>query len=672
MLAQQDPERDAICLQDEEAPCIVACPIRQDARDYIQLIARRRFKEALQVVRNRNVLPATCGRICTHPCEPECRRNRLDKPLAIAALKRFLADLDREYLVNKPEIKYPEKIAIIGAGPTGVSAAHDLAILGYKCTIFEALGDPGGLLGVGVPIFRLPRKELQKDIDVVKKMGVEIRFNTKIGVDMTIDDLKAQGFAAILIAVGLPLSRHLPIKGVELDGALKGVSFLHEVNSTGMARIGERVLVIGGGAVAMDCARTALRLHPKEVHIVCLESRKEMPTTDFEIEETLHEGAILHTSLGPKRILGENGRVKGLETLKVQSVFDPQGRFNPTFFEGSEETIEADTIILAIGQSSDLSFLNGNDCIQATRGGTIVVDKETFMTNLPGVFAGGDIVLGRGTLTYGLAHGKKAALTIHNFLRKDNKRDERFNDLSPIPELAQRRIDLIKKEDRIVMPALPDEKRKSSFEEVELGFSEEEAVKEAQRCMNCGGGAVVAPELCVGCLTCVRACPFEIPKINAQKVAYINGDCQSCGICVVECPAGAIKFKSYYEDQGFTELRLALEKTITSKKDRPIIVNLYCHYSGFIPGSKDLPEDMVNVGILGLSKISPLLFFNAFEHGADEILISHCKREDCHYGNACMEWAERKIGFAKALLNAVGIGNEKIKTLCRVALNLQP
>lgn len=655
-----------------ETPCILACPIRQDARDYIQLIARRKFNKAFQVVRERNILPSACGRICTHPCEDKCRRNKIDKPLAIAWLKRFLSDRVSSDCPKRCEIRFPEKIAIIGAGPTGLAAAHDLTILGYKCTVFEALGQAGGMIGVGVPVFRLPRKEIEKDIDVIKKLGVEFRFNIKVGEDITIDDIRKEDFSAIFITVGFPLSKHLPIKGVELKGVLKGVDFLNEANSIGKAAIGENVLVIGGGAVAMDCARTALRLGPKEVHISCLESRREMPTSNYEIEETLHEGIILHTSLGPKRILGENGVVKGLETLKVRSVFDEQGRFNPSFHEGSEDTIEADTIILAIGQGSDLSVINGVEGIQTTRGGTIVVDKETLMTDVPGIFAGGDIVLGRGTMTLGLEHGKKAALTIHNFLRNERERDGKFDNFEPIPELAQRRVELIKTEERAGMSAIKDHKRKTSFEEVELGFDEETAVREAQRCMNCGAGAKVSPDLCVGCLTCVRVCPFEIPVINNDNVAYINGDCQSCGICVVECPANAIGFKGPYEDQGEVELTNAIEGLNGKKK--PIIVHLFCHYSRFASANPKFvnPDSLfcdprygiVNVGVLGLSKIDPALLLHAFEKGADGILVSVCKDAECHYGNACMEWTNRRIDNAKSLLNAVGVDQDRVRVSC--------
>ncbi|CAG0941134.1 partial glutamate synthase (NADPH/NADH) small chain, partial [Candidatus Brocadiaceae bacterium] len=561
----------------EEAPCILACPIRQDARDYVQLIARGRFGEAFRLVRERNPLPAACGRICTHPCETKCRRNSTDAPIAIAWLKRFLGDNFSEEIRKTTTEKYPERIAIIGAGPAGLAAANDLALLGYSCTIFESNSTPGGMLRMGVPTYRLPRTAIDNDVEFIKKLGVEIQYNTTFGVDITFDSLKKKGFSAIFIGVGLLESRMLNIEGAQLDGVLKGVSFLNEVNTTGSGRIGKNVLVIGGGAVAMDCARTALRLKPNKVSVACLESRKEMPTTDFEIEEAVHEGAVLYNSVGPKRIIGKDGKVTGLETLKVKYVFDEQKRFNPAFYEGSESIIEADTIILAIGQASDLSFLKGQEGIQVTRGGTIIVNPHNFSTSVHGIYAGGDVVLGRGTMTEGMAQGKKAAIAIHNTLRNTAIKDEKWAEKPAVPDVIPSRIAFIKKEQKQEMPTMPLDERLSNFDEVELGFQLNAAVKEAQRCMNCGAGAFVDDNLCVGCLTCVRICPFEVPKIKkGDATAYIDGDCQSCGLCVVECPAKAIDFKTPLEDCGKDALEAVFqEESIRGVK--PLIINFYAN-----------------------------------------------------------------------------------------------
>jgi len=649
---------------DEEAPCIVACPIRQDARDYIQLIARGRFSDAIKVVAERNALPSACGRICTHPCETECRRKDIDKPIAIAWLKRFLADGffndTTQGKVKHAEVKYSEKIAIIGAGPAGLAAAKDLSLLGYQCTIFEAHSGPGGMLRMGVPTYRLPREFMDKDIKFITDLGVDIKYNTTVGKDIPFDNLK-NDFDITFLAVGLPVTRRLPIEGTDLDGVQDAITFLKSANCHDNAKVGSNVLVIGGGAVAMDCARTALRLGPKEVNIVCLEHRNEMPTSDYEIEETLHEKAILHASLGPRRIIGENGKVTGLETLKVKSVFDSQERFNPSFHEGSESIINADTIILAIGQSSDLSFLEGHEEIGVTRGGTIAADAETLSTGMPGVFAGGDVVLGRGTLTMGLGHGKKAAISIHNYLRKISKTDHKFRNVKPINELSktETRVDKIKREVRDEMPALDPDTRAGNFDEVELGFTEEIAVREAMRCMNCGNGASVSSDACIACLTCVRVCPFEIPKIKEdENFAYIDNDCQSCGMCVVECPAKAIEFKGPYEDMGKGQLDEVFNKAKTSE---PLIINFYCSYNLDLALSKEeLPENIRQVNLLSLGKLSPGLILDAFEKGADGVLITSCD-DSCHFGDSCNTWAEQRAKTSINFLASIGIEKKRIK-----------
>ncbi|MEP9411332.1 MAG: FAD-dependent oxidoreductase [Candidatus Brocadia sp.] len=650
----------------EEAPCTIACPIRQDARDYVQLIARGRFHEAFRLVRERNPLPAACGRICTHPCETKCRRNSTEAPIAIAWLKRFLGDNFSQETRKTTNEKYPEKIAIIGAGPAGLAAANDLALLGYSCTIFESNQTPGGMLRMGVPTYRLPRTAIDNDVEYIKKLGVEIRYNTTFGADITFDSLKKDGFAAVFIGVGLPESRSLNIEGVNLDGVLKGVSFLNEVNTTGSARIGKNVLVIGGGAVAMDCARTALRLKPDKVSVVCLESRKEMPTTDFEIEEAVHEGVTLYNSVGPKRILGKNGRVSGLETLKVKYVFDEQKRFNPAFYEGSEFIIEADTIILAIGQMSNLSFLKGQEGIQITRGGTIIVNPDTFSTSVHGIYAGGDVVLGRGTMTESMAQGKKAAIAIHNALRNTALKDEKWVEKPAVPDIAASRLSLIKKEPKQEMPTMPLDERLKNFDEVELGFPLNIAVKEAQRCMNCGAGALVDDNLCVGCLTCVRICPFEVPKIKrGDTTAYIDGDCQSCGLCIVECPAKAISFKTPLEDRGKDTLESAFQQKFIQDV-KPLIINFYCQYSAYREEKESTTDNLLashfmRVGVLGLGKVDPSLYLRAFELGAHGVLITACKDDICHFCKE-KEWVERRAKYTTQLLSGLEMDIRRFQT----------
>jgi NADPH-dependent glutamate synthase beta chain and related oxidoreductases len=522
------------------------------------------------------------------------------------------------------------------------------------------------MLRMGVPTYRLPRVSIDNDVHCIQKLGVEIRYNTTFGVDITFESLKKDGFSVVFLGVGLLESRTLNIEGVQLEGVLKGVSFLHEVNTTGRARIGKNVLVIGGGAVAMDCARTALRLKPGRVSVACLESRKEMPTTDFEIEEAVHEGAVLYNSVGPKRIIGKDGKVAGLEILKVKYVFDEQKRFNPAFHEGSESVIEADTIILAIGQASNLTFLRGQEGIQVTRGGTIIANPATLSTSVHGVYAGGDIVLGRGTMTESMAQGKKAAIAIHNTLRSSALKDEKWADKPAVPDVAASKIALIKKEQKQEMPTMSLDKRLSNFDEVELGFTLNAAVREAQRCMNCGAGASVDDNLCVGCLTCVRICPFEVPKIaKGNTTAYIDGDCQSCGLCIVECPAKAIRFKTPMEDCGKDALEAVFqEKFVHGIK--PFIVNFYCQYSAYKEGKESATDDLLvfhfrRVGVLGLGKVEPSLYLRAFELGAHGVLVTACKDDTCHFCHE-QEWIERRSRFTSQLLSGLGMDTRRFRT----------
>jgi NADPH-dependent glutamate synthase beta subunit-like oxidoreductase len=372
--------------------------------------------------------------VCGHPCETACRRGNLDSPISIRALKRFLTERHGpesrnpiDLVPEKPRVLHEEKIAIIGSGPAGLSAAHDLALLGYRVTVFEASAVPGGMMHLGIPEYRLPRDVLQAQIREILDLGPELRLNSRLGKDFSLTDLRAQGYQAVLLAFGLHRSRDLQVPGNELDGVMKGIDFLLNVNLGYQFSIGKRVVVIGGGNVAIDVARSALReqqkrtvqalsgtllpdsLSPSEMDVAMkelMESREEMPAFGQEIEEGVEEGLKLHPSLGPRKFVGKDGRVIGVETIYCTSVFDAQRRFNPTFEPGTETVIPCDTVILAIGQASDLSFLGPNDNIETTRQGTVKIDTETLMTTAPGVFAAGDIAFGPRLIISAVADGK--------------------------------------------------------------------------------------------------------------------------------------------------------------------------------------------------------------------------------------------------------------------------
>jgi formate dehydrogenase (NADP+) beta subunit len=610
-------------------PCMMACPAHTNAGRYVGLIAEGRFEEAYKYARGPNPLASICGRVCAHPCETACRRGQIDKPISIRALKRFLTEnygpeSKRPINVNAsaPKTKLPFKVAVVGAGPVGLSAAHDLALMGYSVTIFEAAPVAGGMLYLGIPEYRLPRSVVEAQVREILATGdITLRLNQKAGRDFQISDLRRQGFDVVLIAIGAHRSRDLTIPGIDLDGVHRGVDFLLNVNLGYKFTIGRKVLVIGGGNVAMDVARSAarevvkqhaagveeapisddsvaavatremvdislsaLRMGAREVHVVCLEKREEMPAALEEIEEAETEGVILHPGFGPKRFVGNDGRLIALEALRTKAVFDENRRFNPTFFENSEAQFECDTVIMAIGQAADLTFLYPDDGVQISPRGLINVNPHSLMTSAPGIFAGGDCVFGPRLIIDSVADGKRAALGIDEYLRGTNHPEP----LIEVTDLKRHSMpldymDLI----RQPIPMLPLDRRTGTTE-VEECYDEETAVAEAQRCLHCWINTVFEGyaddgSVCVLCGGCVDVCPenclelvslsrvwFDTEVVNhlsANRPAYeaelidiapeelANGvgsvmlkdetRCIRCGLCAARCPVSTITMESY-------------------------------------------------------------------------------------------------------------------------------
>lgn len=491
--------------------CGSSCPVNMAPQSYISLIAEGKFKEALALIKRHVPLPAICGYLCDHPCEEECKRGGIDEPLAIRALKRFVADREpkREGITRMEKTK-GEKVAIIGSGPAGLAAAYDLARWGYGVTIFEALPFAGGMLRMGVPAFRLPREVLQAEIDSIFDLGVEIKYNTCIGKDLTLDDLFQKGYQAIFIAIGAHQGRKLGIPGENVEGVVDGISFMRDVNLGGEVKLGEKVMVIGGGSIAMDVARSALRLRPKEVHIACLESREGMPAHNWEIEEAEYEGVRFHYSVSPIDILGEDGKVAGIKFVGVKSIeVDSMGRIRPITTRDSEFSLDIDTVIVAIGQSPVTSVIGEGDGLRITELGTFDVDAITLATGRPGIFAGGDAASVKASAIEAMAAGKKAASSIDNYLRKRYLREE-YRDLAIEPAPVEETIypEQIERIKRNKMPALSLEERMDNFHVFELGFSEEMAIEEAKRCLKCGYCSV-DQERCIGCGICRYVCPQQ-------------------------------------------------------------------------------------------------------------------------------------------------------------------
>lgn len=610
-------------------PCMMACPAQTNAGRYVSLIAEGKFEEAYRYARDPNPMASICGRVCAHPCETACRRGAIDKPISIRALKRFLTERygpeSRRAIetVRRAEKKLSFRIAIIGSGPVGLSAAHDLALMGYSVTIFEAAPVAGGMLYLGIPEYRLPRSVVDAQIREILDLGdITLKLNCSAGRDFTISDLRREGFDAVAIAVGAHRSRDLSIPGTEFDGVLKGIDFLLNSNLGYQFSIGKRVVVIGGGNVAMDVARSAarellrqhatreqetvpseeniaavathemmdislsaLRMGAREVNIVCLEQRHEMPAALEEIEEAEAEGIVVHAGFGPKQIQGRNGSVVGLETLKTKWVFDSTGRFNPAFFDHSESVIDCDTVILAIGQTTKLDFLSPEDGVQVSPRGLIVADPRSLATTAPGVFAGGDCVFGPRLIIDSVGDGKRIAMGVDEYLRGTKH---------PDPEIEVEVLDRYQmlpgylEYSREPVPMLPLERR-TGMTEVETGYDEQAAMREAQRCLRCWVNTIFEGNeddgsRCILCGGCVDVCPedclrlvpleeiefppatleqigcdeelygVELDDVAAGELGHITGSamlkdetkCIRCGLCATRCPVNVITMEAYH------------------------------------------------------------------------------------------------------------------------------
>lgn len=599
-------------------PCHAACPVGTEAGRYVSLIAEGRYREAYAVARRPNPLASICGRVCAAPCEAACRRGALDQPIAIRALKRFVTerfgvesmidfDVLREIYGRRGVLHPEDRVAVVGAGPAGLAAAHDLALRGYPVKLFEAQPVPGGMLRLGIPEYRLPRELIKLEINAILSLGVELRVNARLGRDFSLGDLRAQGFRAVFIAIGAHQGRSLGIPGADLDGVLKGVDFLLNVNMGYRLDLGRKVVVVGGGGVALDVARTALRtavpaeaINPglnivtaldvarsavrfgiKEVHVVSLESMEEMPASAEEIAEAREEGILFHPRRGPHRILGDDGRVTGLETVACASVFDERGRFAPTFVPGSEIAMAADTVILAVGQTIDLSFVRPEDGLETTPRGTVRVDSATLATSAPGIYAGGDAAFGPRFAINAIADGRRAAASIHAYLRRLPAGAEVGEVLlEPLPGYT--RPPDYEGVPRQKPPVLPIDRR-VGIAEIEQCFPEAPARLEGSRCLRCWINTTFHEDLemgteCILCGGCADVCPEECiefvpvgaigadPSLRdgavaefgeaaralfeaegARGTALIKDEtvCIRCGLCAERCPAGTIVMEQF-------------------------------------------------------------------------------------------------------------------------------
>ena len=615
---------------ERQVACRVGCPVHTDSGGYVQAIAQGRYEDAYVIARRPNPFASICGRVCSAPCEAKCRRGALDASVSIRALKRFVCekfgvesadfDLGRVYPqlreANREKPGAGRKVAVIGAGPAGLSCAHELALMGFSPTVFEAQEVSGGMLVLGVPEYRLPREIVNAEIQAIASLGVEIRCKQRLGRDFSLADLKRQGYEAVFLGIGAHKSRELAIEGVQLDGVLRAIEFLLNVNLGFRVSLGHKVVVIGGGNVAFDVARSVVRqseqlagmseaelrtaLHQAasaleqltarepeapdevrlaldvareairkgvpEVHMYCLESLDEIPAAREEIEEAEKEGIRLHTRYGPKRIFGHDGNVSGIELIKCGRVFDENRRFNPQFIEGSEETVDCDTVVLAIGQAADLGWIRPEDNLKLTPRGTLQTDPETLGTSRPDVFAGGDVAFGPRIIITAVAEGQRAARSIAKYLTGRAPEPVRTARITRFPTENYRMPPDYEKMQRHSPPVLPVDRR-IGIAEVEKVYPQPEATIQGLRCLQCHISPVFDGDKCILCGGCSDICPESCLRLvdvlavrgneqlqsallarygrlpqPGEQAGIIKDEtrCIRCGLCAVRCPTGAI------------------------------------------------------------------------------------------------------------------------------------
>ncbi len=541
-------------------PCRAECPAHVNVQAYVSLIQRGRFTEAVDIIRKDMPFPAICGRVCFSPCEDACARTNVDQAVAIRSLKKVAADIEREERTVKP-IPLPkthnEKVAVVGAGPAGLTAAYELVKLGYPVTVFERMAEPGGMMRYCIPDFRLERFVVDHEIGYIKDLGVEIRTSAEFGKDITLESLLRDGYSAVFLAIGTQAGMKLNVPGEDLNGAINAVDFLRDISLGKYVEIGETVAVVGGGNSAIDAARTAKRLGAKEVVVLYRRSREEMPALPSEVEEAEKDGVKFNFLVAPKQIIGENGRAKAIECIRMQlGEPDESGRRRPVPVPNSEHQYQVDTVIPALGQVTEPQCIPPQLTNKQSRVLLIIVDPLTLETSVKGVFAGGDVTSGPASIIEAVGAGKKAAASINLYLIGQDMRSGRVENIEKTT-WAKDWSQIKKKERRL---KLHPEKPQLTLEEA-LDFvekTERDAKFEAFRCLSCGpcaeclantdmcegDKAVVDEDQCIGCNVCAVVCPFGAVSKDMNNIARVSEDvCKGCGICAARCPVRAITMK---------------------------------------------------------------------------------------------------------------------------------
>jgi NADPH-dependent glutamate synthase beta subunit-like oxidoreductase len=500
----------------DTSPCMVGCPAHNNVQGYVSLAAKGKFQRAIQLIKETSPFPSVCGRVCPHPCETVCNRDQIDEPVAIRSIERYIADRDRASknpYVPKVKEARDEKVAIIGSGPAGLTAAYFLAREGYQVTVFEKLPVAGGMMAVGIPEYRLPKDVLSDEIQSIQDLGVEIKTGVTFGSDVTLKSLKQDGYGATFLATGLHDNLRLNVENEDMEGVLRGIDFLRDVALGNSVSIGKRVIVVGGGSVAMDAAMTALRKGAEEISIVCLECREEMPAWESEIRIATEEGVEIVNCLGPNRFLSQDGTLTGIEFKRCTRVFDEDGTFNPQYDEVDLTEFECDTAIVAIGQVADLSFAEKQG-IPVSSNGSLETDPVTLETELEGVFAGGDVAYGPATIAKAIGSGREAARSIDRYLSGRDLRLGRLGRDKVLKAITEPQKEIFDPSSRTQMPHLEPDVRIRSFDEIQTGFTEDMAVQEGNRCIMCGA-------------SCVQACPYDVMQFNHEIYKAVK-----CDLCI--------------------------------------------------------------------------------------------------------------------------------------------
>ncbi len=639
------------------ATCRAACPVYTDTRGYIDLIARGRYVEAFEKIRATNPFPSVCAAICHHPCEQACRRQHVDEPVAIRNLKRFAVERALEHRRESRKaatITKDKTIGVVGAGPAGLAVATDVIRAGYAVTVYDSLPSPGGNLAYAIPKYRLLAEDLSQDIEDITALGVEVKCGVKVGTDVTLDDL-AKKHDAVVIAVGLYDSRMLPLEGT--GNVTDAMNFLRSIALDKAPDVPESVIVVGGGNVAVDVARSAVRLGATSVKMVMLESEDEMPAWEWECREALEEGIALVHSRGPVKVDSS-----GLVVREVTRVFDDDGRFSPEYDDSKTETIPGDMVILSIGQQSDIGFVDGTG-VKASRPGRLDFDPEAMTTTLDGVFACGEVITGPGSAIEAVASGHRAASAVMSWLETGKVVVTDIERAEEVGELGEDVIERVRRIERLAMPTMSPDERKKSFAQFELGYSEKDALAEARRCLSCTAGAEVDEGKCEACLTCLRICPFGVPVVD--DIAVMCSDlCQACGLCAVECPARAISIRRFAVGDIRDRITALLADTKLEVKRVIICCNQDAEDAESLVDRIELTDDGV-VAVFPVAcaaRAEEVDMMKPFEYGVETVVVRTCG--DCRYPGA-LDRIQKRVARTSSILAAAGIGGDRLQYECK-------